>query len=156
MQAFWLFLQKTMLGKLRVNVGKVTELKGWPSPEFLNRKGSGLAGCKGCEGTNLEVCLLSEYNFFFLFLLRLRVFVMFSQNVLKFILYKMRRCLWSILKRWFLQWQRGGTCLAESNPSSATCCLVTLNKSLDLSVPQCPLPEDGDDTAASPGGYREM
>lgn len=54
-----------MLRKFRVNVGKVTELKCWRSPEFLNRKGSGLAGYKGYEGTNLEVVFAKQEQFFF-------------------------------------------------------------------------------------------
>ena len=33
---------------------------------------------------------------------------MFSKDVLNFILYKVRQCLLSILKKGFLQWQRGG------------------------------------------------
>lgn len=105
MRAFWLFHQKTMLRKFRVNVGKVTELKCWRSPEFLNRKGSGLAGYKGYEGTNLEVVFAKQEQFFFF---TLHVFLMFSKDVLKCILYKVRQCLLSILKKGFLQWQRGG------------------------------------------------
>ena len=54
-----------MLRKFRVNVGKVTELQCWHSPEFLNRKGSELAGCEGCKGTDLEVVYAKQEQFFF-------------------------------------------------------------------------------------------
>ena len=80
MQTLWLFHQKTVLRKFRVNVGKVTELKGWHSLEFLNRNGSGLAVGRG-------VCLAN-----IIFFILLACFVMFSKEVLKCILYKVRQC----------------------------------------------------------------
>lgn len=56
-----------MLRKFRVNVGKVTELQCWHSPEFLNRKGSELAGCKRCKGTDLQVVYAKQEQFFGVF-----------------------------------------------------------------------------------------
>ena len=96
-----------MLRKFRVNVGKVTELQCWHSPEFLNRKGSELADCEGCKGTDLEVVYAKQEQFFF-FLLGLHAFVIVSRDVLKFILDELRQGLLSILEKGLQQWQRGG------------------------------------------------
>lgn len=55
--------------KFSVNVGKVTELKGWLSPKFLNRKGSGPAVWKGARGQMWKLFkTLSKHYFFFFYL----------------------------------------------------------------------------------------
>lgn len=50
--------------KFRVNVGKVTELKGWHSLQFLNRKGPGLALWKGAREQIWKLFAKQAQNFF--------------------------------------------------------------------------------------------
>ena len=103
-----------MLWKFRVNVGKVTELQCWHSPDFLNRKGSELAGCEGYKGTDLEVVYAKQEQFLFFFCWPgLHAFVIVSRDVLKFILDELRQGLLSILEKGLQQRQRGGAYLAE-------------------------------------------
>lgn len=64
MQAFVFSHQQMMPRKFRVNVGKVTELKGWHSLQFLNRKGPGLALWKGAREQIWKLFAKQAQNFF--------------------------------------------------------------------------------------------
>lgn len=99
---------------------------------------------EGLRAGSLEGVFAKQIQFFFL-LLCLHVFVMFSKDVLKFILYKVRQCPGREQKP---DWQR----LIPALPLGYC---VTLNKLLNLSMPQLPLLENGDDNVPTSWSYCE-